>query len=258
MSGGYFDYKDGALKTRIFGWDNEFTNAFEDREISQLVWDTFELIHEFDWYKSGDNSEETWLEKKKQFKQKWFDTLREDRIKSIVDKAFSECKDELYKTFNIEETQKDAKCKDVVVVPQVSRYTISEITIPSIEDVRNLEKDALKKGEWWWLRTSGIYQDRAADVDYNGDVSESGCFVDNDNIAVRPCFSIPCLGLNKGEKVFVENTLCTVIDKDFVLADDLICFHAFDDVDNTWETSSLKQYIESEEFLDMIIKGKHI
>lgn len=147
MSGGYFDYKDGALRTRIFGWDNEFTNVFEDREISQLVWDTFELIHEFDWYKSGDNSEETWLEKKREFKQKWFDTLREDRIKSIVDKAFSECKDELYKTFYIKEPQENIINRDLRVLPKVNLNEVSEITIPSIEDVKNLEKDILNKGK---------------------------------------------------------------------------------------------------------------
>lgn len=258
MSGGRFDYKDSALRTEIFGWGDKFTNVFEDREISELVWDVLDLVHDFDWYKSGDTCEETWLKKKKAFKQKWFDTLRKDRIKSIVNKAFEESKNELYKTFNIEEFQENSINKDAEDIPELSWYAISEITIPSVEDVRNLEKDILKKGEWWWLRSPGYYQDRTADVDYNGDVSESGTYVDNDNIGIRPCFSIPCLRLTKGDKVFVENTLCTVIADNLVLADNLICYHMFDEVDNDWTTSSLKQFIESKEFSEMIIKGVHI
>lgn len=37
MSGGYFDYLDDKLKTEIFGFGQEPKNAFEDKEISQLV-----------------------------------------------------------------------------------------------------------------------------------------------------------------------------------------------------------------------------
>lgn len=258
MSGGRFDYKDSALRTEIFGWGDKFTNVFEDREISELVWDVLDLIHDFDWYKSGDTCEETWLKKKKEFKQKWFDTLRKDRIKSIVNKAFEESKNELYKTFCIEETQKDIVNRDFKDLPKVGLNEVSEITIPSIGDVRNLEKDILKKGEWWWLRSPGDIQYFAAFVNYDGDVSEQGLGVSYDISAVRPCFSIPCLRLTKGDKVFVENTLCTVIADNLVLADNLICYHMFDEVDNDWTTSSLKQFIESKEFSEMIIKGEHI
>lgn len=258
MSGGRFDYKDSALRTEIFGWGDKFTNVFEDREISELVWDVLDLVHDFDWYKSGDTCEETWLKKKKEFKQKWFDTLRKDRIKSIVNKAFEESKNELYKTFNIEEFQENSINKDAEDIPELSWYAISEITIPSVEDVRNLEKDILKKGEWWWLRSPGYNQNFSASVRDNGDILEYGYYVDDDSTGIRPCFSIPRLRLTKGDKVFVENTLCTVIADNLVLADNLICYHMFDEVDNDWTTSSLKQFIESKEFSEMIIRGEHI
>ena len=116
----------------------------------------------------------------------------------------------------------------------------------------------MRKGEWWWLRSPGHSSSFTAFVTYCGDTYKPGNYVFCDKITIRPCFSISLSNLNKGDKVFIENTLCTVIDKDLVLSDNLICFHIFDKNNNVWETSSLKQYLESKEFLDMIVKGAYI
>lgn len=73
MSGGHFDYLDQRAKNEIFGYfGEEKENVFEDREISELIWDVFELIHDFDYYKSSDTCKETYLKKKAAFKKKWF------------------------------------------------------------------------------------------------------------------------------------------------------------------------------------------
>lgn len=79
------------------------TNAFENMEISELVWDVFELIYDYDWYASGDTCEETWLKKKAEFKKKWSQSERKDRIKRIVDDALNNTKEELYETFDLED-----------------------------------------------------------------------------------------------------------------------------------------------------------
>lgn len=105
MSGGRFDYKDFELKDEIFGWVedlNRIPNVFEDREISELIWDVFELIHDFDWYKSGDTNEEDYLKAKNEFKDKWFKRDSAERMKEITDAALIELKEDLYKTFGIE------------------------------------------------------------------------------------------------------------------------------------------------------------
>ena len=67
MSGGHFGYLDSRLKDEIFGWTDKPENVFEDREISELVFDVLDLIHEFDWYYSGDTDKETYLEAKAEF-----------------------------------------------------------------------------------------------------------------------------------------------------------------------------------------------
>lgn len=105
MSGGHFNhnYSYMTMQSDIFGYGDKYTNAFEDVEISELVWDVFNLIHDFDWYASRDTCEETWLKKKAEFKKKWFQSERKDRIKRIVDNALKNTKEELYKTFDLED-----------------------------------------------------------------------------------------------------------------------------------------------------------
>jgi len=100
MSGGYFNYEDSNLKCEIFGFGNTCTNVFEDKEISQLIYDVFDLIHDFDWYRSGDTCEDNWLKKKRAFKKKWlYKNSRETRTKEIIDSSIEELKQELYKTY---------------------------------------------------------------------------------------------------------------------------------------------------------------
>ena len=101
MSGGHFDYLDSRLKDEIFGYENKVKNVFEDREISELVFDVLDLIHEFDWYYSGDTGKETYLEAKAKFKKKWLGN-KGIRIKRIIDKALDEVRAELYETYGIE------------------------------------------------------------------------------------------------------------------------------------------------------------
>lgn len=101
MSGGWWNYHDSSLKDDIFGWGKQPRNVFEDKEISELVWDVFDLLHDFDWYKSSDTCEETWLKQKEKFKRKWFGDSRKDRLKKIIDQTAEEFKEEMYKTIGI-------------------------------------------------------------------------------------------------------------------------------------------------------------
>lgn len=112
MSGGRFEYADSRLKNEIFGWSDAPHNVFEDREISELVWDVLELIHEYDWYASGDTGEESYLKAKEAFKKKWFGD-RDVRVQRIIDESLKECKDELYKTFGFN-AERCIVCGDVI------------------------------------------------------------------------------------------------------------------------------------------------
>lgn len=101
MSGGHFEYLDSRLKNEIFGYEDKPKNVFEDREISELVFDVLDLIHDFDWYYSGDTSKETYLKAKAEFKRKWLSN-RGICIKRTIDTAIDEVRAELYETYGIE------------------------------------------------------------------------------------------------------------------------------------------------------------
>lgn len=105
MSGGRFNYADSNAMNEIFGWADKPSNVFEDREISELVWDIFQLIHDYDWYASGDTSKQSYLKSKADFKKKWLGGNRGLRIRTIVDQSIEEVRKELYETFNVEETK---------------------------------------------------------------------------------------------------------------------------------------------------------
>lgn len=108
MSGGHFEYIDGRLKEEIFGWADEPRNVFQDREISELVWDVLDLIHDYDWYVSGDTCKETYLNAKAKFKRKWLSN-RGVRVKRIVDDAIGDVRKELYETFGFDTNEGGAE-----------------------------------------------------------------------------------------------------------------------------------------------------
>jgi hypothetical protein len=100
MSGGYWNYMDSTLKNEIFDYfDERKTNPLEDVEISELVWDVFELLHEYDWYISGDTSEERYIEEKNKFKKKWLrnKNYNKEVLKVLIEKEFESKKQELIK-----------------------------------------------------------------------------------------------------------------------------------------------------------------
>lgn len=118
MSGGFWDYRDNSLAHDIFGWrcnidygleDSETLsisrqnvrrdNPFEDKEISELVYDVFCLIHSYDWYRSGDTGEDDYRKDVKYFKDKWFGRSVDDRIKSEIEKGVEEVKESLLQEF---------------------------------------------------------------------------------------------------------------------------------------------------------------
>ena len=100
MSGGRFNYIDSNLRDEIFGWSDTWSNVFEDREISELVSDVLNLIHDYDWYASGDTGKDDYLKAKAKFKRKWLGN-RGVAVKRTIDTAIDELKEELYETYGM-------------------------------------------------------------------------------------------------------------------------------------------------------------
>ena len=94
MSGGKFGYYNQYLKAEMFVYSDIPNNVMEDDEISELVWDVLELIRVFDYYSCSDTDRDTYIERKNEFKKKWFGN-RSERLEKIVDRKIEELKGEI-------------------------------------------------------------------------------------------------------------------------------------------------------------------
>lgn len=86
MSGGSMDYLCYRVK--------EVADQMGDRELIELIKDVAELLHDREWYLSGDYGDETWEKCVQKFKQKWFEQPREERLKALIEQTFNEAKRE--------------------------------------------------------------------------------------------------------------------------------------------------------------------
>ena len=99
MGGGHFDYQDKQLKNDMFGYEHEYKNPLEDREISNLVFDVLTLLHVFDYYKSGDTGIENYVTAKDKFKKKWLrnKNYSQEILAKIICEETDNLKNELLK-----------------------------------------------------------------------------------------------------------------------------------------------------------------
>lgn len=107
MSGGSHNY----LYNRV---EEEYCGAMHDIELDDLMTDIVKLLHDLEWYDSGDYGENTYRELVNKFKKKWFGTSREDRLKEYVDKSVESVRNELYSLIRSNESQdsKDQESDD--------------------------------------------------------------------------------------------------------------------------------------------------
>lgn len=115
MSGGTWNYTNDTLAGDIFGWGLNVdyglnreehkisamqarkADPLEDKELSELVFDVFCLLHSYDWYNSADTGEDTYRSDVKAFKNKWLKRSGQQRIKDEIKKALAETRINLYR-----------------------------------------------------------------------------------------------------------------------------------------------------------------
>ena len=88
MSGGAMNY--------IYCRFDEYADMVEDKEISALLKDLGELLHDEEWYESADYSREDYLETLNKFKKKWLKKgSREERLREIINGELDRFKNRL-------------------------------------------------------------------------------------------------------------------------------------------------------------------
>lgn len=94
MSGGSMNY----VCYRV----EEEAECMGDRELIELVKDVAKLMHDREWYLSSDYGEDTWKESARMFKEKWFKSSREERLKSLVEEIIASARKECMELIGME------------------------------------------------------------------------------------------------------------------------------------------------------------
>jgi len=80
----------------IYSRFDEYADMVEDKEISALLKDLGELLHDEEWYKSADYGREDYLETLNKFKKKWLKKgSREERLREIINGELDRFKNRL-------------------------------------------------------------------------------------------------------------------------------------------------------------------
>lgn len=113
MSGGHWGYCNDTVAGDIFGWgmspnygDRGFSQSkiarkidpLEDKQLSEMLWDMFCLLHSYDWYVCADTGEDTYRRDVKYFKDKWLKPSGIDLVHREIECCVEELKDYLTKT----------------------------------------------------------------------------------------------------------------------------------------------------------------
>lgn len=73
-----------------------------DRELIELVKDVAKLLHDREWYISGDYGDDAWNKSAREFKEKWFKSSREERLKEMIESIFEDARKECMELIGVE------------------------------------------------------------------------------------------------------------------------------------------------------------
>lgn len=94
MSGGSYNYIYSKLESECEG-------QMYDSEMNMLIKDLCEVLHDLEWWQSGDYSEEPYRKSVAKFKAKWFKGDRKQIAKDYIDAQIGIIQTELYNLFEI-------------------------------------------------------------------------------------------------------------------------------------------------------------
>ena len=84
MSGGSYNY--------VFSRVREGADYTQDKEIKALIVDLADLLHDEEWFESGDYGKQEYVESLKAFKKKWLHQANTDNLKKYIVEELEEMK----------------------------------------------------------------------------------------------------------------------------------------------------------------------
>lgn len=118
-----------------------------------------------------------------------------------------------------------------------------KIFLLSVDEARELPVRILDCGQWWWLRSLGNLQSRAAYVDHDGDIDNQGDDVDNKYGGVRPVLEVENIDdIDLSDYLGIEwIDISKYMDKPMLLAKEPIFCNRFDKKNNNYESSEIRR-----------------
>lgn len=95
MSGGSYNYI-------CYRLEEECVGRMYDLEMNDMIEDLCSLLHALEWWQSSDTSEESYRKCVSEFKTKWFNGDRAERLKGYIDQQTNLVKAELYRIIGSE------------------------------------------------------------------------------------------------------------------------------------------------------------
>lgn len=100
MSGGSYDYTYIIL-------EDECAGRMFDAEMNDMITDLCEVLHDVEWWQSGDIPESQYRETVKNFKEKWFHGDRETRLRGYIDQQVGQVRRALYALVGVDDKEAD-------------------------------------------------------------------------------------------------------------------------------------------------------
>ena len=124
---------------------------------------------------------------------------------------------------------------------------VKAITLLSADEANELTDKIRDVSRRWWLKSPGAFSDFAAFVRVDGSVSDTGDFVGNEEIGVRPVLVIEYLDSLK----LVLYQKLEIFDKDWLyignnraLSKDVLFCQKFDKASNDYEGSEIERCLD--------------
>ena len=88
MSGGSYDYAYATVK-RIY------CGEMHDSELNEMMEDLIPLLHDLEWWQSGDIGQDEYRKLVAAFKAKWFGRTQEERVTALIETSVKEAEKNL-------------------------------------------------------------------------------------------------------------------------------------------------------------------
>ena len=132
----------------------------------------------------------------------------------------------------------------VKYIPTKIDIEITDISLLTVEEAKQLPRSIRRYEDWWWLRSPGECQYHAAYVFRVGTLDVDGYVVSGVSVCVRPAITVSNAIFEIGETIIIQGKKYVAISPNRVLYNDEVVHHRFDMTTNDYDKSEIKKIVD--------------